>query len=429
MIPQSRRLLANLLADRTHPPLERLARIEDPERFVWAILPHVARTFSFCIALLPSTTARALAVAYLYCRMLDTCEDLPAGIDAKRAGLRAFLDRFARHERGNGAGWIEPPAPLAAELAADAGERVYVLLLQRASLVDRVFLALPAPQRALILRLVRRMGEGMVWAVETLHAQGGALRDEGELSRYCFEVLGQPLLFAEEMQRLERGLSPEVPPGRLRFAAAAGEAIQLANITRDLEKDCARGVYYLPELAAAGEGGRAAATAAARRRLLARALLCGRSLRPYMSGIPSPRFSLARGAGLLMTLFTLAFWQGTAETLGLTLHAPRDRLTPRRSIALVVRAVLSRRSCDAILARIDRLFAEGLARLSSPPPFFGVASEQIPSVVGSSISERAPGRGGSSGTGIEAGGGTLRRAPREEGGTDRTMPRGTRSPA
>ena len=68
----------NLLADRRHPPLSKLAKIEKPKKFLWSILPSIARSFSFCIAFLPNRLAPSLAVAYAYCRMLDTYEDVAA---------------------------------------------------------------------------------------------------------------------------------------------------------------------------------------------------------------------------------------------------------------------------------------------------------------------------------------------------------------
>ena len=71
-----RLLVSNLTAQRDRPRLHHLRTLVQPERFVWAILPHAARTFSACIAMLPARAARAAAVGYLYCRMLDTYEDL-----------------------------------------------------------------------------------------------------------------------------------------------------------------------------------------------------------------------------------------------------------------------------------------------------------------------------------------------------------------
>src|SRR5262249_53092820 len=151
LIHVGRRLFENLRADRHRPPVERLGAITEAERFVWRILPYAARSFSFCIAVLPPRTARPLAVAYLYCRMLDTCEDLPAGAAEKEAKLTAFLARFDEYERrGAPPG---PPPTVEASRACDVADRVHLPLPARGGLVDRLFLALPSPPRAVILRL------------------------------------------------------------------------------------------------------------------------------------------------------------------------------------------------------------------------------------------------------------------------------------
>jgi phytoene/squalene synthetase len=150
--------------------------------------------------------------------------------------------------------------------------------------------------------------------------------------------------------------------------AAVGEAIQLANVARDLEKDCAAGVFYLRPLQQASVAERPAAIAAARLHLLQRAVVVGRAFRPYMAGIPSPRVSLARGAGLLMALFTLAFWQGTARRLGLEIFPNATRVTRMRALQMVARSVSSRRGNDAVLAQIERSFGEAAVRLLDPRP-------------------------------------------------------------
>jgi len=362
VIHLARRLWENLHADRRRPPHARLAALDDPERFVWAILPHAARSFSFCIALLPRHTARPLAVAYLYCRMLDTCEDLPTSGEEKAAKLAAFRARFDVPIAGVAKSLAAPPA-IDPGRARDDADRTYLLLLAQAPRVDHLFLALPAAQQAVIVRLVRRMADGMIWAVRTFAAQGGALASDEQLTKYCFGVLGNPILFADEMQRLACGLEPEVDGARRELAGKVGEAIQLANVARDLEKDCVAGVFYLPEIKRAGAAELPAAIAAARRKLLVRALELGRAFRPFLAGIPSPRISFARGAALLMELFTLAFWQGTAQRLGID-SPRRDRITPARSARLVVRAVFSRRGFTDVLVRLDRVFVEEAERLA-----------------------------------------------------------------
>ena len=82
-------LLRGGLTNRKHPDLVALGSIEDPDRFVWAILPHAARSFATSILMLPTDKAPTAAVAYLYCRMLDTYEDLspPRGGRRRLAAL------------------------------------------------------------------------------------------------------------------------------------------------------------------------------------------------------------------------------------------------------------------------------------------------------------------------------------------------------
>lgn len=359
----ARRLLENLRADRHHPPLAALAAERDPERFVWRILPYAARSFSFCIAVLPRSLARTLAVAYCYCRMLDTCEDLAPGPAAKEAALAAFVDRF-NHGALESEAPLAPPPSLAGAVAHDARDEVYLLLLREAGRVDAFFRTLEPSQREVVVRLVRRMGAGMVEAVRTFAAQGNALRDDAQLARYCFAVLGWPLVFAEEAQRSAMGLSIDLPPERIALAAAVGEAVQLANVARDLEKDTAQGLHYLPETARASAAELPVAIAAGRRRLLRHALARGSAFAPFMAGIPSEGFSLARAGGLLMAQFTLAFWQGTARRLRLPIVAPDERITPLRSIGPLLRSVSSRAGFAATLARLDERFAAAARRLA-----------------------------------------------------------------
>ncbi len=76
---------------------------------------------------------RALAVAYLYCCMLDTYEDLLTGATEKERALRRFIQRFAD-------GSISKPAPeLDPSLTTDPRERTHLLLVNRAALIDRIF--------------------------------------------------------------------------------------------------------------------------------------------------------------------------------------------------------------------------------------------------------------------------------------------------
>ena len=117
-------LLRGLTVDRRRPDLAALSRERDPDRFVWQVLPHAARSFAASIVVLPEEQARAAAVAYLYCRMLDSYEDLVDDPAECVGELRRFACRFDS----------DPPAAptaLPTESARDARHRVYLLLIDR----------------------------------------------------------------------------------------------------------------------------------------------------------------------------------------------------------------------------------------------------------------------------------------------------------
>ncbi len=351
------RITLNLLADRRHPPLWKLAKIENPRKFLWSILPSVARSFSFCIAFLPNRLAPTLAVAYAYCRMLDTYEDVVAQPSERTRLLGAFIDRFPDSDQ------IPEPAPcLGTDLGEDPSEDSHVLLVSRSALIDSIYCELPSDHRAAVRRLVRRMGRGMIWATETFVRQGGSLRSSEQLSRYCSIVLGNPVLFAEEMQRLDMGLNPQVDEERKKMCAFVGEAMQLANIAKDLEKDSRRGVYYHSALAdCSSEEELAEMIGPVRRELITRAFGIGRIFAPYVEGIPSNNRSLARGSALLMILFTVAFYQRAARRAGLPV-TEWTTLSGKRAAWVWFRGTLSKRATSRYLSRLENDLAKVFER-------------------------------------------------------------------
>ncbi len=90
----------------------------------------------------------------------------------------------------------------------------------------------------------------MAWSAQTLADQGGALLNRDQVLRYCHEVIGNPALFALKV------LDERDADSRTRAdALAVSEMIQLANVTRDIEKDLVRGVAYHPDLVPYLNGG------------------------------------------------------------------------------------------------------------------------------------------------------------------------------
>lgn len=361
-------LVRDLFVDRDRPDLERLGAMRDPEGFVWAILPHAARTFSACIALLPAQAAKAAAVAYLYCRILDTYEDLMPGPAERDAALTAFAARLDAAAESGAETLAAAPAIQHPEVQ-DVRDRAHLLLVERCELVDRVFLSLRPGVRPLIRDLVRDMAGGMCWSSARFADQQGVLRDEDQVTAYCRHVLGNPVVFTMRLLQFQRTGSADLTADEHHHFMRSGELIQLANVTRDIEKDLRRGVAYRPELA--GDLGRdppgdMAATERVRRARLALFRLAmerAASYRAVVDAMARPLLSPARASALLMLLFTDRYYRGCARRAGLAPWGGRPGWAALvlRSLPGIVSRSWAGRVTDRVVADFERAAAAARA--------------------------------------------------------------------
>lgn len=350
-------LAKGTLAKRDVPDLHRLRSIEDPDRFLWAILPHAARTFATSVVLLPAAQARAAATGYLYCRMLDSYEDLHPDPAAKRAALETIATRSSGPP-------LEGVPELPGTLAKDRRDRAHLLLVERRSLIDSVYLSLPASDRENVAELVSSMAAGMLWSADVFTAQGGVLETEEQLTRYCRHVIGEPALFAFRL------LKPDQVAAGHHDAMAVSEMIQLANITRDIERDLARGIGYHPALRPyLGSGDDRASREPVRRvreELLVLALRRAPAYRRLVEAANFPPFSNERAAAVSMLLFTDRFYRSCAARVG-----RRPWPGPNRTGSLILASVLagiSPRFSDKVLRRVETDFLAAAAANSAPVP-------------------------------------------------------------
>jgi phytoene/squalene synthetase len=343
-------LLRGARVDRDRPDLERLRHIDDGEAFVWAILPHAARTFATSILMLPAPQSLTAAVAYLYCRMLDTYEDLTQGRDTE-AALAAFAGRFET---------LDPPARVALH-PRTARDRAHAMLVERCHLVDEVFATLPELDRQRIIDLVGAMAEGMVWSARRFAAQGGVLLNEEQVSRYCHHVIGEPVVFALLLVT-DGDLSDE----RRSDAFAVGELIQLANITRDVERDLERGIAYDPGLLPhLGRRDSIEPVREARRRLMAQALPHASAYTRLSEEVVTSRISLARGSAVLMLLHTDRHYASCAQRIG------HEAWRVPGTAGLVIHtllSVVSRRWSRRVMRRVEADFLAAAAVIGSEEP-------------------------------------------------------------
>ncbi len=342
------RLWPHLSADRRRPPLAALAAESDPERFVWRILPHAARTFGLAIVLLPARLARPVAAAYLWCRTLDTLEDLSPDATTRAEGFAACVAAAA----GGGA----PPLPIGA-IVQDVRDRAHLLLVERASLLGQFTATLGLDSRARIAALVQAMADGMEDAARRRERSGGVLAAGPAREAYCRAVLAEPLAFAEAELRAQ-GNDLALTAERRRLTALTGELIQLANVCRDVEKDLARGVAYDEALApflAAGAAP-AAVVEGVRARLLLRVVELGDAVEPYFVGLPLDRRPGARAAAAVMCAATAMFFQAANRRLE---RPVLDALAPISDYGVTraaIRAATSTHGARIVFARLRRAF-------------------------------------------------------------------------
>ncbi|HUA79539.1 MAG TPA: phytoene/squalene synthase family protein, partial [Dyella sp.] len=205
-----------------------------------AILPKVSRTFALTIPQLPPELRRAVANAYLLCRIADTIEDEPAlSAEQKRAFENAFVDAVV--------GETDPyevaneVAPLLSNSTLEA-ERD---LMQKLPLVLQVTRGLAPSQQASIVKCLRIMSHGMhefqrkagLHGLPTLH----------DLDRYCYCVAG---VVGEMLTELFVDFEPLLAPHRntmLRLAVSFGQGLQMTNILKDQWEDRTRGACWLPQ--------------------------------------------------------------------------------------------------------------------------------------------------------------------------------------
>jgi farnesyl-diphosphate farnesyltransferase len=203
------------------------------------ILQGVSRTFALTIPVLPPRLYRAVANAYLLCRIADTIED---DADLPFEAKRDFAAQFLGAVRGesDGSGFARDLGPRLAPHNS-AAERDLIL---HTPAVLRITHDLNGVQRTALARCVQVMMEGMV------HYQGQetleGLPNQRAMDRYCYYVAG---VVGEMLTELFCDHCPALAPRReqlMLLAVSFGQGLQMTNILKDIWDDRARGACWLP---------------------------------------------------------------------------------------------------------------------------------------------------------------------------------------
>ena len=203
------------------------------------MLRGVSRTFALTIPQLPATLHRAVANAYLLCRIADTIEDDPA---LDNAATAYFSERWIREltQGGDGVDFARALAPLLSD-AMLPWEKLLIAQTPRVLAITR---RLSAVQRQALSHCVAVMSRGMAKFQRRAGPQG--LKDLSEHNDYCYFVAG---VVGECLTTLFAEYSPRImdhKPRLMSLARSFGQGLQMTNILKDLWEDRARGVCWLP---------------------------------------------------------------------------------------------------------------------------------------------------------------------------------------
>ena len=214
-------------------------------KFCVEILPKVSRTFAINIRVLKGELYRAVLVAYLFCRIVDTVEDAEdLSIDLRNRLLDEYMAFFEAPtlDPRRLSEWIALFGHLD---PSDPQQR----LIQNSLSVFAVFSDLPASTRAIMSDCVLEMTAGMKKTVNRQQSRESfhSLQTMTDLEEYCYYVAGTvgimlTKLFIAYSKSLEPSAARKMADLQLSFALG----LQMTNIIKDCSEDFSRGWCYIP---------------------------------------------------------------------------------------------------------------------------------------------------------------------------------------
>lgn len=199
----------------------------------------VSRTFALTIPRLPLPLSRAVANAYLLCRIVDTVED---EVELTREEKNQFCDLFSQvvANQASAADFTTQLAPRLSQATLPAEHE----LIAATSRVVAITHGFSAAERHALERCIRIMSHGMGTYQGCDLSRG--LDDMEDMSRYCYYVAG---VVGEMLTDLFCEFDPEILRQRdqlLPLSVSFGQGLQMTNILKDMWDDRSRGVIWLP---------------------------------------------------------------------------------------------------------------------------------------------------------------------------------------
>lgn len=330
------------------------------------LLDGVSRTFALTIPELPDGLYKAVANAYLLCRIVDTIEDEVA-LDSEQK--RAFCGDFEQVVKGraDATHFADRLAPLLSDQTIPA-ERELIRCVPRVIAITH---SLEPAQIDALADCVAIMAKGMAdFQDKDLHA---GLADLDEMGRYCYYVAG---VVGEMLTRLFCHYSPEIAAHHdemMKLAVSFGQGLQMTNILKDVWDDQQRGVSWLPrdvfaahgyDLARLSPDNNDAAFRAAYRDVIAVAHGHLRNALRYTQLIPSHETGIRE-----FCLWALGMAVLTLRKINANLRFTQSTQAKisRRDVKTTIAASRIARRCNFLLDLLFRAASIGLPNRQEPP--------------------------------------------------------------
>ena len=204
------------------------------------LLEGVSRTFALTIPQLPATLYKAVANAYLLCRIVDTIEDeVSLSAEQKKYFCTGFIDivKTGKHAQL----FADELAPLLSAQTIPA-EHSLIHLIPRVIAITHT---LDFQQIEALAACVETMANGMpVYQALDLHA---GLKTMQDMDEYCYYVAG---CVGEMLAKLFCHYSQDIAQHQdqlLKLSVSFGQGLQMTNILKDIWDDAKRGVCWLPQ--------------------------------------------------------------------------------------------------------------------------------------------------------------------------------------
>tara|TARA_B110000879_G_C11165030_1_gene510766 strand:- start:739 stop:1782 length:1044 start_codon:yes stop_codon:yes gene_type:complete len=211
-----------------------------PWEFYAAHLERVSRSFSFCIAQLPTPQREWIALAYLLFRVADTIED-----SAWQSQAKQFQQFDCFNDALNGIGSLKALESWADDFPLSIVKEERLLLIDAPLLLDDLFL-LPDKIRKQLVKNVQQMMAGMRHFLSHHSSQGElSFSHTSQLNQYCFFVAGLvgellTFIFVDALEHMK------MDDACLLDGFHFGLFLQKINVLKDQLSDEALGRKFVP---------------------------------------------------------------------------------------------------------------------------------------------------------------------------------------